>query len=369
MARRRLPRAIFEFMDRGAEDELSLAGNRRALERINLMPRYLRGCSERSTGTVLFGQALAAPIIVAPTGVAGLISFDGEAALARASSRCGIPYTSATYSLASIESVAQAVSEPVWFQLYMWERRDASFDLMARARSAGCKALVLTIDSVVPAKREYNTRNGFSHPFRLSRANALDLLSHPGWLFDVALRTLLRDGGLTFANLTPYFGHLRTPPPNLALDWDHVRDLRERWPDTLILKGVLHPDDAVMAADLGVDGIVVSNHGGRSADGLVAPADILPEVAAAVDGRLSIIVDGGIRRGSDVVRALALGADAVMVGRLPLYGLASGGEDGATGALSILIRELDSAMAILGLSSIDQIDRQCIRPVGSGCPR
>jgi L-lactate dehydrogenase (cytochrome)/(S)-mandelate dehydrogenase len=359
LAQRRLPRALFEFVDRGTEDEVALSNNRAALDRIKLRPRVLVDVSQRQTGTTLFGRELSVPIIIAPTGMADLMWFHGELALARAAASAGIPFTLATSSTTPFEQVSQAMRAPFWFQMYMWNDRAQSHAAMNRARAAGADTLLLTVDTPVFANREFNRRNGFTNPL-LNRRFALDIARHPRWSLGVMGRYLLEGGMPRFVNYPPGLQNDITRAParlasSASVTWDDVDRLREFWTGRLVLKGVLSPEDAVLAVQHGVDGIIVSNHGGRNLDAVVAAIDVLPEIARAVAGRIVVMYDSGIRRGTDIAKALALGAEAVLIGRATLFGLAAAGEDGASRAIAILREELHRTLALLGARSIDEL--------------
>jgi isopentenyl diphosphate isomerase/L-lactate dehydrogenase-like FMN-dependent dehydrogenase len=357
-AGRRLPKGLFEFMDRGNDDEVAMRDNRIALDSIKLKPRVLVDVSKRSQEISLFGKKQQMPIIVAPTGSAGLAWYEGEIALARAAAAHGIPFTLAVGSMTAMEKVAQ-VGGTLWFQLYMWPDRSLSHRLVARARDAGFEALVLTVDTPVAPGREYNLRNGFTIPFRFTRRNVVDVLMHPRWLLGVLSRYMVTTGMPRYQNFPAHMQTRITALPmgrssamNDTLTWNDVRELRKLWPRTLIVKGIQHPHDAVLAADCGADAIVLSNHGGRVLDSTTAPILVLPQVVDAVGKRITVIVDSGFRRGSDVVKALALGADAVMLGRAPLHGIASAGEPGALRAIQIFHDEIDRVMALIGCTSV-----------------
>jgi isopentenyl diphosphate isomerase/L-lactate dehydrogenase-like FMN-dependent dehydrogenase len=358
-ARRRLPHGLFEFMDRGNDDEIAVRDNRIALERIKLKPRVLIDVSRRSQEISLFGKKQKMPLIVAPTGSTGLAWYEGEIALARAAAAHGIPFTLAAGSMTKLERVAAEAGGTLWFQFYMWPDRSLSHQLVARARYAGFEALVFTVDTPVAPGREYNLRNGFTIPFRMTRRNVTDVLTHPRWLFGVLVRYLLTTGMPRYENFPAHTQTRITALPmgrstalNDTTTWDDVRELRKLWPGKLIVKGIQHPRDAVLAADCGADAIVLSNHGGRVLDSTTAPILVLPQVVDAVKKRITVIVDSGFRRGSDVVKALALGADAVMVGRAPLHGTASAGEAGAMRALQIYRDEIDRVMALIGCNGV-----------------
>ena len=366
-AQRRLPKGVFEFVDRGSEDEVALRNNRAAFERIKLSPRPLVDVSKRSQAIELFGHSLKMPIAIAPTGTAGLMWYQGELELARAAAAAGIPFTLATGSMTAMEKIAEQAPGRLWFQLYMWPDRSMSHKLVERARLAGFEALVVTVDGVVSGNREYNLRNGFTIPFSYSRRNVVDVMRHPRWMVGVLGRYMLGNGMPRYENYPLELKNKITAAPmgksmmrNDSLNWDDLRVLRKLWPHTLIVKGIMHPRDALQAADCGADAIVVSNHGGRNFDSLAAPIEVLPQVADAVGQRLTVLMDSGVRRGSDVVKALALGAKAVMIGRPTLYGTAVGGEAGAARAIGIFREEIDRALAHLGCISMNALDRSCL---------
>ncbi len=370
-ARRRLPRGVFEFFDRGSEDELSLTGNREAFKRIKLRNKVLVDVSARSCATTLFGKPSAMPLAIAPTGVAGVCWHEGEVAVARAAAAAGVPFTLATPSVTSIERIAQVEGGRKWFQLYMWRERELSHALVRRARDAGFEALILTVDTPAPPIREYNRRNGFSMPYQPTLRSLIDMSLHPRWLLGVILPYLMKGGMPKLAHY-PEGAHSRmaaptTPQksavPNLRgddLTWDDVKRLRDMWKGPLLIKGVHLAEDAARAAQEGCDGIVISNHGGRNLDSAVAPIAVLPEIAREVAGKVTIIVDSGVRRGGDVVKALALGADAVLTGRPALYGLSVAGEAGAAHALAILRKEIETTMAFVGAPRVSDIGPRAV---------
>jgi isopentenyl diphosphate isomerase/L-lactate dehydrogenase-like FMN-dependent dehydrogenase len=286
---------------------------------------------------------------------------NGDLALARAAAATGLPFTISSASTMDLEQIVPAGGR-LWFQLYLWEDRSLSHAVVERAWAHGCEALFVTLDLPVPPNREYIHRNGFGTPFQLNARNTIDVLTHPRWLAGVMGRYMLSGGIPSQANLPDRLRSKVTkgaPPGALFkqddLDWDGLADLRRRWPGKLVLKGVLHPDDARRALDMGADGVVVSNHGGRALDSSIASIDALPEIVAAVGGRLTIFLDSGVRRGSDVVKAIALGADAVLAGRAALYGLAAAGEPGVVRALNLLGAETHRTMAMLGARDWDEV--------------
>jgi isopentenyl diphosphate isomerase/L-lactate dehydrogenase-like FMN-dependent dehydrogenase len=364
LAKKRLPRGLFEFIDRGCEDEVSLRNNRAALERIKLKPRVLNDVSRRDQSITLFGHRQNMPIAIAPTGTPGIMWHEGELALARAAKAAGIPFTLATTTLTAMERVVDEVGGRLWFQLYMYADRALSRWIAERAKNAGYEALVITVDSATFSNREYNLRNGFTIPMTYSAKNIADVLAHPRWLAGVWLRYMLEGGLPLYENYPPAVrAGVRAAPMGRAmklndgLNWDDIREMRRLWPRTLMIKGVLSPADAAMAADCGVDGVVVSNHGGRVIDGAIAPIEALPAMLDAVGKRMTVIVDSGYRRGSDIVKAMALGAHAVLVGRSTLYGVAAAGEAGGHRALAILREEIDRVLALIGCCGIGELNR------------
>ncbi len=360
LAKRRLPRGLFEYIDRGTEDEHALRALRSDLDALRLVPRALPGVAARALATSVLGRQLAMPVVTAPTALAGLVSHGGEIQLARAARRHGIPMCVSTYSVTAIEEIrAGAAEAELWFQLYVWKNRALTRQLVDAAHRCAVSVLVVTIDSIAPAKREYNTRNGFEIPFRLSARAAADLARHPGWLLRVALPYLMNGGLPSYAHYPPAFRRAVTArsaaddvTPDSALSWADIREIRRWWPHKLLIKGILHPEDAKAALDCGADGVVVSSHGARNVDVAPSPIEVLPAIAEAVGGRTEILADSGIRRGGDVVKYLAAGASAVMVGRLPLWGLAAGGEQGAVDALDMLRSEIDGTLANLGIADV-----------------
>ncbi|MEO6152372.1 MAG: alpha-hydroxy acid oxidase [Croceibacterium sp.] len=353
-ARLRLPHGIWEYLERGVEDETGMVRNRAELDRVTFRPRVLRGVDNVTASTVIFGRSVPFPMALAPTGAAGLMWHNGDLALARAAAAAGVPFTISSASTLNLEQIAVAGGR-LWFQLYLWENRSLSHAVVARAWEHGCEALFVTLDLPVQPNREYIRRNGFGTPFRLNARNVLDVIGHPRWLAGVMGRYML-DGGIpSQANLPERLrGKItKSAAPGALfkqddLDWDGVAELRKRWPGKFVLKGILHPDDARRALDLGADGLVVSNHGGRALDSSVATIHALPDIVSAVGGKLTVFFDSGVRRGSDIVKAVALGADMVLVGRAPLYGLASGGEAGVCRAIALLEEETRRTMAMVG---------------------
>lgn len=348
LARRRLPRVAFDYLEGGAEDHLTLQANREALERIRLVPRTLVDVSQRTQRTSIFGSAFDRPFGIAPTGAAGLYCRRAEIALARAARAANVPFVLSTHSFIPLDRVARSAGGAPWFQFYIHPERAGMAAAVKRAADAGCEVLVVTADAAVGGNREYNYRNGFTMPVRLTRRTIVDALCHPGWLADVYVGSLL-------GRRLPDW---RTRHD--AASWDDFERLRRMWPGKLIVKGVMTVEDARLAEQHGADGIWVSNHGGRQLDGAAASVAVLPQIAAAVGGRLAVMVDSGFRRGADIVKALALGADMVFVGRPPLYGAAAAGESGVKRALELLGSEVDRVLALLGCNSIAELGPQCL---------
>jgi L-lactate dehydrogenase (cytochrome) len=366
LARRRLPRAVFDFVEGGAGDEQTVVRNRAAFERLLFQPKVLVDVSKREQATVVFGNRIETPVLLSPTGMAGLCWPKGEVAAARAAHEAGTIYTLSTHSSCSIEEVAAGAPGPLWFQLYVWQNRDLTRSFVERARAAGYRALLLTVDVPVISRRERDLRNGFTVPPRLTARNVLDTVRRVGWI-----RRVLFGPRLTLANLVGAPGAPRTDIVTLAgvanrqvdpsIAWGDLVWFRSLWSGPLLLKGVLTAADARRAAEHGVDGLVVSNHGGRQLDGVPATIEALPEIVDAVGGRIDVLLDGGVRRGADVVRALALGARAVMVGRPYLYGLAAGGPAGVRHAIETLAREVDQVLALVGVPRVGDLDRTIVR--------
>lgn len=346
-ARRRLPRGLFDYIDRGVGEEASLRALRTRLDAAEITPKMLLGADTPDARVTLFGQQLDAPFIIAPTAMAGLVHRGGEEALARAAARSGVPFCLSTQSLGSVEEIARAVPDlTIWMQFYLWQDLDLSEALLQSARRAGVRVAVMTIDTPAGSRKEWNLRSGFDMPFKPCMRSLSDLVLRPNWLFGVALARTLRHG-LPAMNNYPetmrprLIGKSVDPQVTLmkGLNWDHVRWLRDRWQGKLVLKGILSRDDAETAISVGADGIVVSSHGARNFDASPAPIDVLEDISALCDGRLTVMADSGIRRGLDVLRYRRRGAEAVMLGRLPLWALAAEGEHGVVKALSILKEE------------------------------
>jgi len=372
LARARLPGFLFDYLDGGSFGEATLRDNEAAWGRHRLRQLVLRDVSQLEVGTTLFGSELALPLVLAPVGLAGLMRRRGEAAAARAAQALNVPFCTSTVGLCSVEEVRAATSAPFWFQLYLLRDRGIVQEMLGRAKAARCSALVFTVDLARLGVRYADIRNGVNaRPTLGSRLRrVLDVLARPGWLADVAI------GGqpLVFGNLKQYVPHARNPEDFKAwvdaqfdpsASWKDIEWLRTQWDGPIVLKGILDPEDARQAAAIGVEAIVVSNHGGRQLDGAEASADALPRVADAAAGKLKILVDGGIRYGSDIIRARALGADAVMVGRPWAWALAARGEQGVREMVGLLDNELRNSLGLMGLARLADITRASLLGPGS----
>ena len=362
-ARSRLPRGVFDFIERGAEDDIAVHNNRASFETYRLRPSVLRDVSKRTLATQILGAPSTMPLVIAPTGAAGIVWHDGEVAMAKAAAAAGIPFTLSTASLTSIERIAAEAPGRLWFQLYMWPDRSMSHELVRRVQKAGFETLMVTVDTTVAPNREGNVRNGFMLPFRANRRNFVDIAMHPRWLASVIGRYMVTTGMPRFENFPEALQRSLTAAPKGrsalpktdSLTWDDLRNLRKIWQGPLIVKGILHPEDALAAIQNGADGIIVSNHGGRNLDHSIPPLLALPDILDRVGGRTQVLMDGGVMRGSDVIKALALGAHAVLVGRAPLWGLAVAGQAGAKRALDILAEETLRVLGQLGRSTVNEL--------------
>jgi (S)-mandelate dehydrogenase len=374
IARRRVPHFAFEYIESGAEDELTLRWNRKAFEALRFVPRSLVDTTGRQQDMNLFGRASRAPLVIAPTAMNGMLHRRGDVALARAAAAAGIPSCLSTFSNVRLEELAGEVDGRLWMQLYLLGDRAIARDIIGRAERAGYEALVLTTDANVFGFREWDKRN-YRAPGRLTLRSLLDAARHPRWLHDV----MLPNGFPRFENVLEFLppearsaragvAHL----PRLLLPdvtWKDVEWLRRAWPRKLLVKGILDAEDARRAVEAGCEGVVLSNHGGRQLDGCISPMEALPAVAAAIGEHGTILVDSGFRRGTDVVKALALGADAVMIGAATLYGLAAGGEDGVRHALDLLVGEIDRVLGQLGCNSLAELGPHFLVRDGERRPR
>jgi L-lactate dehydrogenase (cytochrome) len=356
LSKKRIAKAIFDYVDRGSYSEATLRANRADLESLTLRQRVAIDVDRRSTRTTMIGQEVAMPVALAPTGLTGLNWADGEMLAARAAERFGVPFCLSTMSICSIEDVASAVTRPFWFQLYVMRDRGFAASLIERAKAAGCSALVLTLDLQVQGQRHQDIKNGLAVPPRLTVGSFFDILLKPSWMLNVLMGRRKSFGNLE--GRIPNAGSLSTLSQWIAgqfdptLSWKDVEWVRGLWGGKIILKGILDPEDAKIAASTGADAIVVSNHGGRQLDGASSSIRALPEVVDAVGGSVEVLFDGGIRSGQDVLKALALGAKGTMIARAFLYGLGAMGEKGVTRSLEIIRDELDVTMALCGLRDV-----------------
>jgi isopentenyl diphosphate isomerase/L-lactate dehydrogenase-like FMN-dependent dehydrogenase len=362
-ARRRLPNLVFDFIDGGSRDEQSLSNNRRAFEAWRLMPRVAVDVSQRRAVTTLMGKPIALPLVLAPTGLTGLFRPRGEMLACRAATAAGIPYCLSTNSIASIEAVAADVPDSDrWFQLYPLRDRDLMDDMLRRAAENGYRTLCFTVDLAIQGRRERDIRNGFTLPLRPTLWTALDVIRRPAWLYGLARNPVAfgnfapnaKGGGTTIAQ---HVATLFDP----SADWALVAQIRKRWNGPFVVKGVLHPEDARAAVQAGAEAVIVSNHGGRQLDSALGACAALPGIVAAVGGDADVILDGGVRRGTDILKALALGARACMIGRPFLWGLAAAGEEGVRHAIDILAAELDEAMALAGVPDLASVTPDLVR--------
>jgi L-lactate dehydrogenase (cytochrome) len=372
LARRRLPRQLFDYVDGGAYDEATMRANVSDLGEVLLRQVVMRDVSERDPSVTVLGQELAMPVVLAPVGLAGMMAQRAEVQAARAAEKAGIAFTESTVSICSIEEVAKATSRPPWFQLYVMRDRGYAEDLMARARAVGSPVLLLTIDLAVVGARHRDTRNamvGEASAWAKAR-RGVDLVSHPGWIRDVAV------GGrpLTFGNLEKAVPNARTPDAfkewvdaqfDPSVTWDDIAWVRDQWPGRLVVKGVLDPEDARRAVDSGVDGIVVSNHGGRQLDAVPSTARALPDLVDAVGDQVEVLADGGVRNGLDVVKMMAMGARAVLIGRAWAWAVAARGEHGVRHVLKVMKADIDTALGLTGQTSIADVDRSALYDGGS----
>ena len=368
IAKRRLPGGIFDYIDGGAEDEVSLHRNRDAYQRYEFVPRILRDVSNIDTSTTFLGRTLPSPLIFSPTGFTRIAHSQGELAVARVAAAHQLPYCLSTLSTRSIEEVAAVSNGPKWFQVYVWKDRALVHDMLTRAESLGYEAIMLTVDTAVLGRRERDVRRGFTLPPKLGPGTLIDGITHPSWTWD-----FVRHDPITFANISGAAGRAVGTAVTLsdfiseqfdpALSWDDIAWFRERWKGHIILKGVQSVDDAQLALTHGVDAIALSNHGGRQLDGAPAPINLIAPVVHATQGAIPIICDGGIRRGGDIVKALALGASVCTMGRSYLYGLGAAGEAGVERAFSMLDSEMRRTMSLAGVRTIAEIGPSLIRTV------
>ncbi|WP_434141106.1 alpha-hydroxy-acid oxidizing protein (plasmid) [Pseudomonas luteola] len=365
VARRRLPNFSFEYVEGGSDDEFTLKRNRSIFESITLQPRTLRNVSTRNLSRSFFGKPSALPFLIGPTGFNGLLTDKGDLRLAEAATQAGIPFVLSNASTTSIEDISRIEGVRAWMQIYLYRTRDHVAKLVERVKALNLEAIVVTTDSAIFGNREWDRRN-YIRPLKLNWRNQLDVAMHPEWVWDV----LVPRGVPRFKNLgdllPPGRDSVKGAASALAaeldpsLNWQDIAWLRDMWKGRLIIKGIIHPADVELALQYGVDGIVLSNHGGRQLDGSVSAMETLPEVARIAKGKLEIFLDGGFRRGSDIVKALLLGADGVLIGRAGLYGLAAGKGPGACRAIDILRTEVERTLGLLGCSSLDELSADLI---------
>jgi len=367
LAEKRVPRFLFSYLEGGSVEEITLRDNRDAWARKKLRQFVLRDVSECDLAATLLGEKLSMPLVMAPVGLAGLYRRRGEVQAVRAAAAAGVRFCLSTVGLCSVEEVRAATKAPFWFQLYMMRDRGIVKELLSRAKAAQCSALVFTIDLARIGIRYGDVRHGMTaQPTLKTRlARAADVLSHPRWLADVPLR----GGPLVFGNLTEYVPKARHLEAfktwvdsqfDPGLTWKDIEWLRRQWDGPILLKGILEPGDAQMAARMGIEGVVVSNHGGRQLDGAEATADALPRIVDAVADQLTLLVDGGIRYGNDIIKARALGAHGVMIGRAWIWALAARGEEGVRDVLRMLDNETRNSLGLMGISRLSDVNRDCL---------
>jgi L-lactate dehydrogenase (cytochrome) len=372
LAKRRVPRMFYDYADSGAWTESTYRANEADFQRIHFRQRVAVDMTNRTLASTMVGQPVRMPVALAPTGLTGMQHADGEIVAARAAASAGVPFTLSTMSICSIEDVAEHVSTPFWFQLYVMRDRDFIGRLIDRAKAARCSALMLTLDLQILGQRHKDVRNGLSAPPRMTVANVINLATKPRWCLG-----MLGTSRRTFGNIV---GHAKGVDDlsslsswtagqfDPALSWDDVKWIKDRWGGKLILKGILDPEDAELAVRSGADALIVSNHGGRQLDGALSSIAALPEIAKAVGDRIEVLMDGGIRSGQDVLKALALGAKGVFIGRAFLYGLGAMGEAGVSKCLDIIRNELDITMALCGLRDIKQVSGDILVKASNGSP-
>ena len=360
MARRRLPRMIFDMVDGAAGDEITVRRNEAAIAEIQFVPKVLAGAGTRDQSVELFGHRLKSPVIIGPTGLAGLLWPHAEIAAARAAARFGTIYTSSHASTSTIEDIGAATSGLKWMQVFLFKDRGLTAEFVQRAMAAGYAGLVLTVDNQVMAVRDRDARNGLMFPMKFRARGLLDLASHPGWLMRMRKApnpTFVNYGARTGIGA---FGPVMLEQLDPSVSWKEVEWVRSLWQGPMILKGILHPDEVRDAQARGIDAVVVSNHGGRQLDGAISSIEALGPVVDAVADKIPVLVDGGFKRGADVVKALALGAKAVMIGRPQLWGVACAGEEGVHWVLELFAKEIDRALALGSWDGIDKLDRRIL---------
>jgi isopentenyl diphosphate isomerase/L-lactate dehydrogenase-like FMN-dependent dehydrogenase len=356
LARKELPRVLFDMVDGAAGDEITLRNNEAALAAIELAPKLLAGAPTRNQSIELFGETLRSPVIIGPTGLAGLLWPHAELAAARAAARFGTIYCTSHASTATLEAIGAVTPGPKWMQVFLYKDRGLTDEFVARAAGAGYKGLILTVDNQVMAGRDRDARNGMTFPLHRGPQSVFDFVSHPAWLMrmrETPSPTFVNYGARASISA---FGALMAEQLDPNIGWNDVERMRGQWRGPLLIKGLLHPDEAREAINRGADSVIVSNHGGRQLDGAVASIRALPGIVEAVGGRAPVLIDGGFRRGIDVIKALALGARAVMLGRPHLWGVACAGEDGVFWALELFRREIDRALSLGGWDGIAKLD-------------
>ena len=374
LARRKLPRIAYDFIEGGADDERCLARNRSAFEAHRLVPRYLRDVSRRDQSLTLLGRRWRSPIGISPTGLAGLFRPDADRMLAAAAQEADVPFLLSSAANGALEEVVAVAPEHVWFQMYCTSDARINDDLVRRARATDARVLVVSVDVPVNSNRERNRRNGFTRPFRMTPGVALEALGHPLWVL-----RYLRTGGIpVMRNWAPYAPEGATPgqvadlygtlTPAPMVTWEDLRRIRDAWPRYLVVKGLMHADDARQAIALGADALIVSNHGGRQLDAAPSPLEVLPAVRAAVGPQVELILDSGVRRGSDIVIARCLGANSTIFGRPTLYGVAAAGLAGAARALEIVRKEIDMVLAQIGCAAFESLGPEYLWPPPAASP-
>ena len=371
IAKRRLPHGIFDYIDGGAEDEITMQRNSAAFQRYEFVPRVLRNVSGIDTATQFLGRTLETPLIFSPTGFTRIAHSQGELSVARVAANHGLPYCLSTLSTRSIEEVAAVSTGPKWFQVYVWRDRALVKDMLTRAQACGYEAIMITVDTAVLGRRERDVRRGFTLPPTLGPGTIIDGITHPAWTWD-----FIRNEPITFSNITDPNGGSASTAVSLSyyiseqfdpgLSWDDLAWFRANWNGPIILKGVQSVADAVLAQHHGIDAIAISNHGGRQLDSAPAPLNLLAPITQATNGTLPLICDGGIRRGSDIVKALALGASVCTMGRSYLYGLGAGGEAGVEQALTMLTTDLHRTMALCGTRTLSEITPELLAEMPFG---
>lgn len=366
LAERRLPRGVFDYIDGAAEDEVSADRNQQAYRNLEFRPRVLRDVGAVDTSTTVLGQSIAFPLLLAPTGFTRIVDPAGELAVAREAATFNIPYTLSTLSTRSIEEIREVSNGVLWFQVYVWHDKGLLEELLQRSAAARYSAIVITVDTAILGRRERDVRRGFTLPPKIGMRTLIDGLAHPRWTWD-----FVRSEPIQFSNVAGRADKDGTDPVSLAsfinaqfdptLSWNDIEWFRERWPGRIVLKGIQTVEDARIAAGERIDAIAVSNHGGRQLDGAPPPIEIIAEIREAIDNNTEIICDGGVRRGSDIVKALALGATACMAGRPYLYGLGAAGQEGVRHALSLLQEGFRQTMALSGCSTVSDIEAGLVR--------